>query len=503
MKRDVRMFGALFTGLIALHLALVLSTRLYPFTDIPDHLAAATILRHAGEPSNRLAEYYAVDAFLKPNTAHLAFCSLRIFPSVEAANRAYFAICTGLLPLSVLLVLRKLRGNPWFALLSFLFVYNYNASWGFAGFVLAIPLVLLFCRSFVFDERGVSGAGRLIGAAAFLVLLYFVHLLAAMFCLLVLFVALLFRGRRSPPGAALGAAAASLPLIILTALWWRSETRGYGGAGLLPFLSDYYRHDFVRTFAHRAWIPILDNYHLLDGAKGYVVAGLFSLSVVASAAAPFLSARKSLHLARPAAALPLLLGALLCCLVLPNEIPQQTVLYERFTPILFLALIVYGGSRAPEKLRGAFPATFAALAIIHWALWANYFFDFNRENKGFDRAFMRPAGSDMKLAGLVYDYTFRGRPVYIHFPSYYIVWEKAPATAKITDYRFAPVRRRVSALELPGYLEWVGKFDNYDGRYGDMDYLLVRGEARPGGFERVRSDGRWSLYERSALPENH
>ena len=497
--REKRLFGALFAGLVALHLALILSARLYPFTDLPDHLAAATIARHAGEPSNHLAEYYRVDAFLKPNTAHLIFCNLAIFPSVEFANRAYFALYVIALPVSVLLALRKLGGNPRFALLSFLLVYNYNVSWGFAGFALAIPLVILFCRFFVFDERGVAGVSRVVWAALFLVLLYFVHLLAAMFCLLLLLFNLVSRPR-SVARALGGIAAASLPLVVLAAAWWRSETRDYAGPGLLRFLSDYYRHAFARTFVERRWIPILDNSHLFAGAAGYAVAGLFSLGIVLPAVVLSFARRAGGRGARSAAVLPLLLGALLSCLFLPNEIPQQSVLYQRFSALLFLALIIYGGARAPERLRPSVVAAFVALALFHYALWANYFFDFNRENAGFDRAFLRPAGDGKRLAGLVYDYTFRGGPVYIHFPSYYVVWEKGAATTKITDYRFGPVRRRASANDLPGYLEWVGKRNNYDGRYRDMDYLLIRGAAPPGGFEVARTAGRWSLYERAAAP---
>jgi hypothetical protein len=114
----------------------------------------------------------------------------------------------------------------------------------------------------------------------------------------------------------------------------------------------------------------------------------------------------------------------------------------------------------------------------------------------------------------MYDYTYRGRPTYIHFPSYYIVWEKSVATAMVTDYRFGPVRRNVDRRLLPRYLEWVARLGNYDGRYRDMDYILARGTvaaslASPStavnipaeyleGFEPMRVSGRWTLYRKSA-----
>jgi hypothetical protein len=517
--RDKAIFHALFLGLIALHLVLVLSARLYPFTDIPDHLAAATIARHAGEPTNQFSEYYRVDTFMKPNTAHLIFTSAKMFPSVELANRIFFALYAILLPLSVLLAIRKLGGNRWFALLSFLFMYNYNVSWGFAGYALAIPLVLLFCRFYAFDERAFAGAARILGAAVLLAVLYFVHLLAAIFCLLLLALKAVL-GRKGPARELGGVVLGSLPLVILIAAWWRAETRGYAGMGTWRFLAAYYGSVFIRTLGDRAQLFTLDNYHLFAGARGYAVAALFSLGAVMPAAV------LSLRRARTAsggssAVIPLLIGALLCFALLPNEIPQQAVLYERFSVFVLLALIIYGGARAPASLPRGVAVAFAALAVIHFALWANYFFDFNRENAGFDAAFLRPAHGGEKLAGLIYDYRYRGRPVYIHFPSYYIVWEKGIATASITSYRFGPIRRRVSALRLPRYLEWIGKRGSYDGRYRDMDYLLVRGHppgmretaggpaapsheavptaaARfPAGFEVARTSGTWILYETS------
>jgi hypothetical protein len=565
--REKRFFTALFAGMIALHVALLLSSRLYPFTDIPDHLAAATIIRHTGEPSNRFAQYYRVDMFMKPNTFHVAFSGLAIFPSVEFADRIYFALYAALLPLSVLVAIRKLGGNPWFAFLSFLLVYNYSVSWGFAGFALAIPLAIFFCTFFVLDARGVSGSPRIVSAAAALVLLYFVHVLAALFCLFVLALGTVVRPGRptGEPGASsgrdraesaprgTGAAAlrggilaafrgvvlAALPLVVLIAAWWRSEARGYAGPGVFSFLRGYYGSAFVHTFAGRWAFPIRDNYHLFNGAPGYAIAALFTLAILTPAAALSFRRHQAPRGTRGAAVLPLCLGAALCYVLLPNELPQQAVLYERFSVFVLLALVIYCGARAPVALRRAGVAALVAVAVLHYALWANYFFDFNRENAGFDEAFLRPAASGENLAGLIYDYTYRGRPIYIHFPSYYIVWEKGPATASVADYRFGPVRR-ASVPGLPRYLEWVGKRDNYDGRYRDMDYILMRGtaggaaearssgttpatgatpsagateeippEAMPGAegflgdFKVARTSGRWSLYERTApLPKN-
>ncbi len=495
--REKRIFGALFLGLVALHLALVFSTRLFPFTDLPDHLAAATIARQAGDASSPLSRCFRVDAFPKPNTFHLWFCSLPVFPSAEAANRTLFALYVVLFPVSVLLALRKLGGSPWFALLSFLYVYNYSVSWGFVGFALAVPPAILFFRFFVFDERGVSGARRSALAAASLLLLYFVHVLVALFCAL-LVILRLFSRRRGVLRALPASAAALLPLAFLMLVWWRGESREYAGTGLAQFLGEYYRGSFAGTFLKRKGVFIFDNYHLFAGAAGYAVAALFSLAVVVPAAFALRSRGRGAGGTAPGApgVLTLLAGASICCLFLPNELPQQAVLYERFSVFLMIALILFAASRLPARLPRAAAGAFAALTVLHGLLWAQYFFAFNRENAGFDREFLRPEAGGKKLAGLIFDYAYRGRPTYIHFPSYYIVWEKEAATASLADFRFGAVRRGVSGIELPRYLEWVGKRGGYDGRYGHMDYLLLRGGAAPAGFELERAVGKWALYSR-------
>jgi hypothetical protein len=503
--RERRTFRTLFVGLIALHLAVVLSARLYPFTDLPDHLAAATIARAEREPSSPLAAAYVVDAFPKPNTAHLVFCSLPIFPSAESASRIWIALCVVLLPVSVLVAIRRLGGNEWLAFPSFFFVYHYSVSWGFVGFALGVPLAVLFAALFVLDERGARGTPRLLGAAAALVILYFVHILAALFSTFALFLAAAMR-RRGAGRSLAAAAGACVPVAILAAVWWRDETRAYAGTGLAAFLSRYYREVFAERFLARGSVLIFDNYHLFAGKAGYAVATLFSLATLAGAAwAAGRGGGAALAAGRPRgssrassrAVLPLALAALLCCLLLPNEIPQQSVLYERFSVLLFIAIVVWSAARAPAATPRPLVVSLAALAVVHLALWTGYIFDFNRENAGFDAAFLRPARDGMTLAGIVDDYMYRGRPTYIHFPSYYIVWERDPATATLVDFRFAPVRRRPGAPALPRYLEWAGKLGNYDGRYRDMDYLLMRGGEPPAGFVVSRRAGRWSLCERT------
>ncbi|MCK4235755.1 MAG: hypothetical protein KAX38_01465, partial [Candidatus Krumholzibacteria bacterium] len=76
---DKKALLAIFIIATGLHVILTFTTRIYPFTDLPNHLAAATIYRHYGEPSNRFLEFFSLDLFGKPNVFHQVFCSLRVF----------------------------------------------------------------------------------------------------------------------------------------------------------------------------------------------------------------------------------------------------------------------------------------------------------------------------------------------------------------------------------------------------------------------------------------
>src|SRR5688572_32794894 len=75
-------FLIIFSGLIFLYLILTFCTRLFPYVDIPFHLAEATIYRYYNSPGFYFKDYYLVDSFLRPNIFHIAFAGSSIFPSL-------------------------------------------------------------------------------------------------------------------------------------------------------------------------------------------------------------------------------------------------------------------------------------------------------------------------------------------------------------------------------------------------------------------------------------
>jgi hypothetical protein len=501
-------FALIFASLILLHIVLINTTRLFPFTDLPNHLAAATIHRCYGEAGNRFHEYFSLDLFLKPNVFHIFFCGLPFFPSVEFANRAYLSLYAAALPLSLLFLVRRFRGDCWFALLAFPLLYNYSVSWGFVGFIFAMPLVLASLPVMTdLAERG--GAARGILLAGLLVLLFFVHALAALFALL-LFVSVTMVRVKGDLVRSLQRLPTALPLVLLIVLWWRAEP---GGAKSLSFLMEYYAGPFIRTLPKRIHLLFLDNYHLFEGNTGVTVAVALSLVI----ALPSLTAiRRSVRRGewpalRSTAPLALFVCSTACFMLLPSEIPRQAILYQRFSVPVLLSLALLGAVAAGAPTAGGRwdvpgkgrAVLFTAAALLHLALWTGYFIDFNRENASFGPALF-PEKAKGTLAGFVIDHTYRGRPSYIHFPCYYTVWRKGVATAKFIDYRFSNVRRNPGGEPLPSYIEWPSSLARYDGRYSGADLLLVRGTphgAAAREFERrelLREEGEWRLYGRAA-----
>ncbi len=495
-----RIFRVLFFLFLTLHLLLIAGQRLYPVVDLPFHLAEATIGRYYHDPGNRFSEYYSLNRSLEPNGLYLFFCRLPFFPTVESANRVFLCLYVFLLPVSTLLVIRRLGGNPWYALFSFLLLYNYNVTWGFVGFFFSLPFVL-FLFYLLADGSGRPSPGKNLLVALLLLLLFFTHLLAALFAAGLFLLVSSYRYWKSP-GRLVRETLALLPFLLLLVIWGKSRLAPAGGQSLPGFFLDYYRNDYLGRFPERIGLFFCDNFYLRSGPAGIVLAVFFSLFILAMAL-PALKAAARNERSRPA--LIFVLWSLACCLLLPSVAPGVPFLFQRYPVFLFLSLIVLGSVYPPGR-RMVKAGAAVVVCLLHFVLWADYFRGFDRENSGFTREFFPAASENKKLAALIYEQSFRGAPLYIHFSNYYIVWNRGIAATCVVDYPFSPVGRRAGFRALPPQLglEFLGSFSRYDGRFGEMDCLLLRGKAREGdekylaNFRPMKSTGKWRLLRNSS-----
>lgn len=496
-----RLFLAAFAALVILHAFATSSSRLLPFIDLPNHLAASTIVRHYGEFGTEFAKYFNVDLFPKPNVLYITFCSAKIFPTVETASRVWYFLYVLLLPLSVLLLVRKLGGTPWPAVLSLLFLYSYSVCWGFTGYTMAIPLILLSA----WTSAGMAmrdGARWTAANTALLLLIFFAHALAAIFAVLLHLVFMAF-ARDTRPLRKAACCLTALPALAMLGAWWLYGRSFWFGQDTSEYLSEYYSGEFFTTFPDRWKILFLDNYNILGGTAGKTTGIIFSLLVVAIVLIPLVRGRRG-SAARPEGtryAFLLLAVSFACYAFLPKDLPGQAILAQRFSVFVMLSLIIVAGILWKGRKVRFVPAVATVVCLVHLTIWWSGLRSFNRENEGFTPDFFPDPAKGRILSGMIFDYRWRGSPVYIHYPGYYITWKKGIATTSVIGYRFGAVRRKASLAVLPAYLEWIGKFQKYDGRYSDLTHMLLRSDVPPvcknetRGFVPVRSSGKWHLLK--------
>ena len=494
-----RGFPWIFALLVLVQVVVLLTSRLYPFTDLPNHLAAATIVRHLGDGANDFADTFTVKVFPKPNVMHLLFCGLPIFPTVEAASRVYFALYALLLPLGMWFLTRRLGGNPWISLLSLLLLYNHGVTWGFVGYTMAIPLTVWFLYFYMGMREGSSRDTSL--TALMLAAVFLAHAQIALFCCMLLVALQLFRSSPLAPRA-VRTALALLPAAVLIGCWLGFEESA--DPTRLEDLTRYYRERFAAEFSDRAQLFYNDNNPLFPGSLGRQVGVACFAAMVIPLLIGLVRLAKVRRDPRRRQALPVLwivlAASLGCYLLLPSALPGQWNIYQRMGVFALLASVLLGSGLVPQRLPRAAMIAVCAICLTHGALWAQCFHEFQNRNKGFDAEFFPAEMQGQKLAGLMYTMRYQGRPVFIHYPSYYIVWKHGLATSKLFDYRFSSVHRKVDARSLPPYDEWIGRVGRYDGRFNAMPFLLVRGNMPPadrprlGAFEEVHSRGPWHLY---------
>ncbi|MCK4539360.1 MAG: hypothetical protein KAV42_11240 [Candidatus Krumholzibacteria bacterium] len=496
-----RVFFSVFAALIVLHMLMMWHVRIYPFVDLPNHLAKATIYRYYGESANQFDDYYAVDIFPKPNVFHLLFTGSRLFPSVESANRLLMTLYVVLLPFVVLLIIRKVKGNQWFSMLSFLCLYNLNLGWGFIDYAISIPFLLLWFYFLVdyHDHRSIRN--RIMISALFL-LLFFMHAITSLFSLLIYFIYCIYRYRTSLQDL-VKELLVCVPLTGMLFVWWNIDSQE--GQSTIRFLMDYYSNDYVPTILVRGkHLLTYDNTFLLDGFFGNMTSTVFSAFIVLFCVWALFKNWKKLAELIKKSTLPYILFfcAMFCYFFLPPGIQGNGALHERFSVFVLLSMIILVSILYSKKLNNVLIVTICLMCLFYSILWVDYFLEFQRENESFTQDMLDDTGGG-KLVGLIYDQQYRGQPVYIHFPNYNIVWNRAITATNIIDYPFGSVRRTADYDSLPRYDEWIGIRDNkWWDEYFVFDYLLVRGEVPEeviplhNEYGVVENIDKWSLYRK-------
>ena len=160
--------------LLALLLALLLAPSVWlaylPMTDLPQHLAVASILMNHTDPRFGFAAWYEPawgrSLYLLPYLCTLALAPL---VSLEGGMRIVVVLALALLPLGTWALLRALRKPEWLALLSLPLVYNRAFFWGFVNFQLALGLALFALAILVRPPRGAASELALAALCALMI----------------------------------------------------------------------------------------------------------------------------------------------------------------------------------------------------------------------------------------------------------------------------------------------------------------------------------------------
>lgn len=500
--RQDRYLPAVIAVIVIANAIILFSSNFLPFIDLPNHLAEATIYQHERfSDENQLSEYYAPTPWFYPNTFHPVFCSL--FSSVETGNQAFHLLYIILLQIGLFLVIRELQGNQWYGLLGTLFTYNYNVTFGFVGFAISTSMLILLLYLTILDIRKNKVTIK-VGIAATLVIIFLMHAQNALLGLLIYGFLMLFHLRRSFGRLVLHGILVPLPLILFIFAWWTTrEAATEQSTG--KYLIEYYLNDFLKSLSLRPRIIVFDNFQLFEGVPGILVAAvIFSMILI-----PILWLKPKQKLFDNNNSNLVYAGIFLgvnalCYLLLPDKLPGQTPLFQRFCTITILAFIIFASVWLSESHWRWLRVYVLSCAAIYFALWFQYIHAFNRLNGDFTKELFTDLSTDGTLAGLIYDNSYRGRKVFIHYPNYFLVWKQGPTASKIIDYRFGVVRRVANHEEIPFYHELIGDHYKPLDNYRPVEYLLVRGKApvkedlNLEGFRLSQRSGHWRIYVRSA-----
>lgn len=491
-------------GVLSVHISNIWRLETYPFTDLPNHLSEAYLLRALSDSHEPLQSFYRneVTIFI-PGTLHIFFCAL--FQDVELGNRVFYTMYMIILLLGTVLLVLYVKGDVWVALLSMLFFYNFNTMWGFTSYTMGLGLLLVAVAVLLrFNEK--PTLFRALAVGGLMVLLYYCHILIFFFAL-VAFIVMILAQKEFTHNHILGLIALA-PGVILSLVWVnRSSSFSTSTPG---FLLDYYHREYVGTMLLRLYKMLCRDNPIAAGREGDLFSLAFCLPLLGGLVGGLLS-HKSNNLegtrtskARHSAQLFLIVSAL-CYLFAPDRLPGWAYFYERFSVIFLLGAIGVMSFVIPQKLLPLTRIGVAVMVIVHSGVWYKYFGEFDQVAKPFRTLlYKNPDAAGRSLGAIIADYDFRGTHAFIHYQNYQLIWNGGAVPTKFLEYRFRLFGKR-NPEALPNYHEWVMNETWAEwllGRYKNMDLLLCRGSAALGdtvarrGYDLLGRDEGWMLFRK-------
>ncbi len=494
----------LFSMSVIYYIIILFWSRCLPFIDLPLHLSMSTIIRAMRDNDAVYPLYYSTISLFKiPNTFHIGFCSLPLFPDIEFANLIYYIVYIILFPLAILHLIREMKGNPVFVFLSFIFIFNYNAMWGFVGFMSGVPLVIIYI-SILYRSHITSEWKYNLFLSLFLMLLFYFHLLISFFCICITIgTAFIFRKNVRD---LLVRISVSIPSFMMAGYWWFHHGLHGRGGNTFWQIVDYYRTNFFQFLVQKAGLIYWNHYLLWKGAGGIALGILFSVFIMSL----FLMIRRNEKWKRifiQNFAVRYILFFIFVAIVFSVFFPRTSSFrfsFYRFSVFIWLGVIVLLSLVASGRQPRRVIAIMFFLSILNAGLYGHYFYQFQKENRSFDPSLFSDLDRNGIMTAVIYDGWFRFCPIYYHFPSYYIIWNRGIFAPRRLDIQTAtyPVKANETLKRFPIYKE-ILQHDSIQ----EFDYVLVRGripEEERTQFTRFRlfrEREEWKIFIK--IPENN
>jgi hypothetical protein len=278
--------------------------RFLPFLDLPQHLGLAAVVARSGDPSTAFARYYEIDPSVTPYWGYYgAMWALARAVPLELANRLLFTAYALGIPLASAYLLASFGRDRSWAALAVPLVFGTNLFFGFATFLLSIPLFLValgLAERHLADGRVRARHALPLALAAAAVFLFHAQTYLLLGASVLVLLAAHARGAR----ATLARAVPFLPSLALLAWWaWprfvRPERAGveehtalhrtYGALGELGARFEPWG-DMVRKLPERIFGSFTDG---SDAWIGLALAAVFAVALaVAYGRAPLPTSRR-------------------------------------------------------------------------------------------------------------------------------------------------------------------------------------------------------------------
>jgi len=476
----------------------VLFLKYLPTTDIPQHLAIASMLKHESEPDFGFDEYYeTIDDRILLRVAHAIQYNVTLavgsFTSLEFGIRFFIFLSLLAYPLGVLVALSALGKPPQFALLALPLVYNRAFFWGFASFNFSVGLALAACGILMRTRRTLGGDIALVLLSCMVVVahIYGVAVLLGFVALRLLFGERVAFARRCLP---------VLPAALGFGLWaWIGiGVSGYGHYYSPPFLKRVF--DFGNETLG-GW---------QDGSDVVLLAGfgLFFLATTARGLPVSPGRWRALSTSERVLYLYTLLNFVLY-FTLPMFTAAALFVHFRhaFLAVWFLPLLLPADTceRKARSMR-ALLAGFAVLAIaISWG----HLVAFDRESRSFDRILEAMPRRPRMLSMITNMGDVSRTNPYLHYAAYIqaqrggVIHETFPQMFWNLPFR---LRDDAGLPRASGPRPWRVTAAEFDRFFDFYDYLLVRASAkqltwlesnRAFSYQLLRDVGPWRLYHRT------